>query len=153
MTFLQRIQKPGGFWLYRQHGFRQCRCLATERIDFQGFCFEGFHPGIAYGDRFRTGRVIGNADPASDQRRLCLVLAALETDTGAFVNTAILMLEERFRNHGGIKEYERPAVPVPFLEGRNPFCWNGAAKAFIVFSNAIVGIFVVMAFKLDTHVM
>ena len=59
------------------------------------------------------------------------------------------MMEKGLRYHSCIKECQWTAVPVPFLEWGDPFCWNSSSKTFVVFCDTGMLLFMIVFIQID----
>ena len=131
--------RPGGL-----HGRGESGLLVAVRADLEGLCLEGPEAGAVHSDGLGGHGVVGDLHFGPDQRRLRLVLPALEADAPAFVNLALLVVEERLGDDAGVEEHERPAVAVELLHGGDPLLRDRHAQALIILPDAAVGLLVVV---------
>ena len=85
----------------------------------------------------------------SNQRWFRFVTLPTETDAGSLVDFSLFMMEKGLRYHSCIKECQWTAVPVPFLEWGDPFCWNSSSKTFVVFCDTGMLLFMIVFIQID----
>lgn len=68
------------------------------------------------GDLFQCYKIIRDLYRVSDQSWFRFVTLPTETDAGSLVDFSLFVMEKGFRYDSCIKECQRAAVPVPFLE-------------------------------------
>ena len=148
MLFLQCIQHTGCFRFFWHHGFRKCRCLITECTDLYRFSSKWSCSVISYRDGICGHWVIRDLNPASDQGRFGFIFPTAEADAGTFINQTCFMMEKGLSNDGSIQKRQCPGVTPPFLKRSDPFRWNRAVQAFIIFSNTVMGYVMIVFFQI-----
>ena len=89
-------------------------------------------------------RIIRNLYGMSNQSWGCFILPSMKTDTSAFVNFSVCVMQKSFRNNRRIKEGQWSGIPVEFLQRSNAFWRNFYSHAGVVFGNGSMTILVII---------
>ena len=74
----------------------------------------------------------------------------MKTDTSAFVNFSVCVMQKSFRNNRRIKEGQWSGIPVEFLQRSNAFWRNFYSHAGVVFGNGSMTILVIILVQVNT---
>ena len=86
----------------------------------------------------------------SNQSWGCFILPSMKTDTSAFVNFSVCVMQKSFRNNRRIKEGQWSGIPVEFLQRSNAFWRNFYSHAGVVFGNGSMTILVIILVQVNT---
>ncbi len=106
--------------------------------------------GIPYCQRIWRYWIIRNLYGMSNQSWGCFILPSMKTDTSAFVNFSVCVMQKSFRNNRRIKEGQWSGIPVEFLQRSNAFWRNFYSHAGVVFGNGSMTILVIILVQVNT---